>query len=270
MSEPITAASAVSTSPAPAKPVAAAPASPDLITKIGNDLTVLKTHAVAIVVSLVLAAALVAGGVYGVNALLYRERLAQEVKADAQLAAQVQQTQKALDMLAASNQQVILLAQTVATQNAQLQQQKQIRDTQSQKQVQIDATLDAAGAASRLSQQTGANPGEVTVSGNTIILDLPITQRIVEGFDQLATAKADLADTATQLQNETALAAKQDQTIKDANAAIADLKAQNAEQVKAAALEVSALKAKHRKSIFKWVAGTATVVYLVVKLGIVH
>src|SRR5271170_2018712 len=96
------------TAPASAKPAATAipgGAATPVLSTIGNDLTILKTHLVAVLVTLGLAVALTVGAVYGVEKIVAAHDLAQEEKFNVTLTAQVQQTQAAQQMLATTQQQ---------------------------------------------------------------------------------------------------------------------------------------------------------------------
>ena len=200
---------------------------------------------------LVLAASLAAGSVYGVDALIAKHDAANEKLADARLVTATAQTTAAQNQLAQEQQQLLVLVQQLQAQNAKLSQSISARNTQTATQVKNDASLSAQEAAVRLSAQTQASPGEVVATGDTVVLDLPMSRHVVSDLDLLVTSQADLQDTQTQLANETQLFNKsQDETAAQAKV-IADLTGQNKEQVVVCNAQIEVLKASNRKSKIK-------------------
>lgn len=249
------------TTPAPApKPLTP---TPGIVTTVEKDYAWVKAHILALVFSLVLILGTAAGAVYGVESLIAKHDLAAEQRADAKLTTIVAQANDSLQKSNAVNQQLLQMISQLQAQNTQLAKGVAQRNVQNDQQRKIDATLNATDAATRLSAQTQASPGEITVTGNDVTLDLPITRRIVADLDTLVTTTANLKDTTTELANETALFNKS----QEANAAqaksITDLQAQNVGQTVACAAEVKTIKAQARKSKWKYflggyIAGLAT------------
>ena len=248
---------------APAAPKPTTPAPVGVVTTIEKDYTWVKAHILALVLSLVLILGTAAGAVYGVESLIAKHDLAAEQRADAKLTVIVAAANDSLQKSNAVNQQLLQMISQLQAQNTQLAKSVAQRNAQNAQQQKIDASLNAKDAATRLSAQTQSSPGEITVTGNDVVLDLPVTRRIIADEDALVTTTANLKDTTTQLANETALFNKS----QEANAAqaksITDLQAQNVGQAAACAAEVKTVKAQARKSKWKYflggyIAGLAT------------
>lgn len=242
MSEPTAPTSAPAPVPAPSGP----------IVTIEKDYAWVKAHLLALVISLVLVVGTAAGAVYGIESLIAKHDLATEAKYSTVLAAQVQQTQAAQQALATTQQQLLVMVQQVSAQNAQIEKDKAQRSAQNAKQQKVDASLSAKDAAARLSEQTKATPGEVSATGDSVTLDLPITRRVVGDEDSLIKAQADAAGAEAELANETLLFNKSQEVVADQAKLIASLTAQNKDQVAACAVEVKTVKAQARKSKMGW------------------
>lgn len=166
---------------------------------VEHDIVWIRAHVLMFFLGLALIVSLVYGGIYGIESL--------EIAHDAKTAAALQ-----AKLGADATNQAALLSQLQAAQAANTvrdaEQTKLIQSLISQmaqqraetaKQVATDATLTAADAANRLITQTKAAPGEVSVSGNIVSLDLPITQRVVENLDELQQAQTDVTNLQGQL-----------------------------------------------------------------------
>lgn len=166
---------------------------------IEKDVVWLKGHIVLVLASVALIAAIVMGSISLVEGLVERH--------DARTAA----TQQAIKQTADQNQAAML------SQLQQMRADDQVRDQQYQatiqslvsrmaaeraataKQVATDATLDTRAAADRLIGQTKASPSEVTVTNDTVTMDLPLTRTVVADLDQLVQSQSDVANFAAQL-----------------------------------------------------------------------
>lgn len=225
---------------------------PDLQTTIITDWKWLRTHLVLVFV----AAALVGGGIYGVEALIAKHEAEKDSQWQQILAAQTAQTQLLQNKLNqdesnwsvqnAQNQQLIgTLAQTIAK-----------RDAATKQQQQLDATLSTAQAADRLSQQTGAKTGEVVATGDLVQLNLPVSRQVVQLLDTIPALQGDLADTKSQLGAETAVATNLQANVTEQKTLIAAQQTQFTDSQNACKAQVADLKAQARKSKLKWfVAG---------------
>ena len=217
------------------------PTDTSITTKLSADLAWARHHLFLMAVVLVLTFA----GIYGVLNLVARDRAANDSKWQAILAAQTAQfteeNKKRDAENAASKQEILQIAQSIAN-----------RNTQVAQQVKTDATLSAQEAAQRLTQQTKAQPGEVTAQGSNLLVDLPISRGIVTALDLLPAAQADLTDTQKQL-------AAQTQISTNLQADVSGLRTLNQDQQKACQAQVAAVKAQARKSKLKWfLAGLVT------------
>lgn len=217
------------------------------VSPITTDLAWIKNH----VIALVLAAALAAGSVWGVLSIVDSHDAKNAAIADARLAAATAQTTAAQNQLAQEQTQLLALIQQLQAQNLKLSQSISARNTQTATQVKTDASLSAQEAAVRLATQTQAQPGQIVVSGNNLVLDLPLTRSIVSDLDLLVTAQANYADSQTQLNNETQLFNKSQDENAQSTKVIEDLTGQNKEQVLVCKAQIEVLKAQNRKSKIK-------------------
>jgi hypothetical protein len=232
---------------------------------IENDVVWIRTHVIAILLSVALIAGSIIGGVSLFEDLIERhdERIAAaqqkkegvDTTAQQTLMAQLQQDRAAEATRDAAQTALI---QTLVAQMAQ-------QRAATAKQVATDSTLDAQSAASRLAAQTKASPGDITVSGNNVIMPLPITRTVVADLDLLPQAQSDVTNLQAQLAAQQTLtndakseAADENKVIAaDKDELIATIKADNA----ACKVQVDKQAAKDRKrglwaSVASFVAGT--------------
>ena len=218
---------------------------------IATDFNYLKHH----LILLALVVALAFGGIYGIESLIARHDAVNAQQQQAALAAQVALVQSLQQQISHDEQvyaaQNAALAQTISG----LANAISTRDKQNDQQKQKDATLTAQEAAARLSEQTKAQPGEVTAVGTGGSIDLPISRQVVASLDQLTTVTADLADTKTSLANETTIAGNNAAETTGQKQLVGALQTQIVDADKACKAEVASVKADARKSKFKWFLG---------------
>lgn len=251
--------SSAPTAPTPAPTKAPTPVATN--TAILNDLKWIATHAIL----LLILGGLTLGGVYTVESLAAKKDAALADKYQQVLTAQTQQTQTLQQQLAIFEAQETQRDAAYQKTIAQLTQSIAQRDANEQKQQQTDQSLDAQDAANRLSQQTSATPGEVAVSGNNIIMDLPLARNVVSDLDRLNSVTGDLADTQSQLKAQQALTADAQQDDAQQKTLVAAQQKQLADAQTACNAEVKAAKAQGRKSGIKGFfigVGTALLVVL--------
>ena len=249
---------ATTTTTAPA--TTTTPATTTVVSKIEHDWTWIQQHLLA----LVLVALLIGGAVYGVEGIIARHDAANDSKYAALLATQTAQTKTLVQQLSDFEAQATVRDQQYQATIASLAQSINTRNANAKKQAQVDANLDVSAAAARLAQQTQAAAGEVTVSNNDVLVDLPITRRIVDNLDTLPVVQADLVDTQTQLNAQKALTADAQTDTTNAKAVINSQTVQLADQTKACNAQVKAVKAKNRRTIIKAVVITAASVALLI------
>lgn len=215
-------------------------------------------------------ALLVGGSVYGVNSIIARHDAANSTKFEQILATQVAETKSLQQQMAAdqaaNDVRDAAYQKTISTLSQSIVQ----RDANAKKQVAVDSTLDASAAAARLVQQTNAAPNEVTVAGSLVTMDLPITRDVVTALDNLVRVTGDLQDTQGQLTAQIGLTADANKNLTDAKSVISSQTIQIADQVKSCNAQIATVKAKARKSKFKWfivgyVAGFVSGVTVLVK-----
>lgn len=231
------------------------PTDTSITTKVSADLAWARHHLFLLAVVLVLAFA----GIYGIESLIAKHDQTADAKWQQILALQNAQTQELKQEIAANE----LKHAQEETQNlaliGQLATAMEKRDAATVKQTKIDATLSAADAAQRLSQQTGAKPGEVTAQGDNLLVDLPISRGIVTSLDLLPTVQADLADTKNQLKAEISIAANAQSDTADQKKLAGKLQTTIDEDGKACDARVADVKSDARKSKTK-IAAIFTVV----------
>src|SRR5208282_3014773 len=92
----------------------------------------------------------------------------------------------------------------------------------------------------------------VTATGDSVTLDLPITRAVTADLDKLNAAQGAIDATNKELSAQTGLTADANAKLTDANNIIANDKVLATDQTKACAAQVADVKAKARKSKFKW------------------
>lgn len=216
-------------------------------TALNKDFTWISSHLILLAV----VALLVFGGVYGVESLLSRRAAANDAKWEYLLKEQTAQTQTIQQQLTQDEKQWAQVVSKLTAQNVQLAATVNERDRQLQQQEKQNATLTAQEAAERLAAQTHAEQGEVTVAGNSVVLDLPVTRRVVDSLDSLSTTQADLEDTKQQLVNETQIAVTAQDDVAEQKTLVAAQQKQLATAQQTCKAQISDLKAKQRKNILK-------------------
>ena len=214
---------------------------------LSQDWSWLKTHLVLLAV----VGVLVVVSVYGVESIIARHDEATSNKWNQILAAQTAQTQTLQKQLQADEANWAQVEAQLLAQNAQLTKEVATRDQQLVTQVKSDATLSLQQAAARIAEQTQAQPGEVTAQTNDVAIDLPISRIITADLDRLPVAEQDLANTQTQLANETTIATNAQSDAADAKKVIADQTVQLADANKACQAQITTVKAQARKGKIK-------------------
>ncbi len=218
-----------------------------IIATVKKDWTWLTSH----IILLIIVVGLMVGAVYFVDSIVARHDAENSSKYSAILAEQVTQTKNLQNQLtadeAASAQRDVQYQAIISS----LAQNIQKRDANAKKQQTTDAGLDVAGTASRLAEQTEATSGEITTSGNNVVLDLPIARRVVVDLDALPAAKADLDDAQKQLEAQNVLTADAIKDASDAKKVIAAQTLTLADSTKSCNAQISTLKANARKSKIK-------------------
>jgi hypothetical protein len=258
----------MSSTPVTPKPATPA-ATPSIITDVTNDLAWFRTHAIIILVALVIIGGLVLGGINIITAAEERHDAAvaaadlkkNGVDTSAQQALVAELAKEHADDVQRDAQQTALIQSLVAQMAAQ--------HAQTAKQVAKDATLNASDAGSRLAQQTKAVPGDVTVANDSVTMSLPLTRIVVADLDQLQQSQADVINLTGQLGAQTILtndAKVELQTAQKVIAAdkdelISTIKADNAACIASTKIAVDEEAKKGRKRTF-WgvvlsIAGTA-------------
>ena len=252
--------SATASTPAPAAPENTVSSSTtSTVNRVGQDWSWMIHHLVLVSVL----ALFVAGGVYGVLDIIARHDVARETKDSAALALIVKQsadlsTKLANDEAQSAADRVIAAARD-AQQTAVIQtlaKTIQARDAALTVALKQNATLSAQQAADKLALQTKAAPGEITVLGDNVTMDLPITRSVLNMGDNLIAAQGDLKDVrgqlvATNVKLTDALAndASAQKDLGDAKALIASKDGELKGSAKVCSDQISTLKAKERKRL---------------------
>ena len=220
----------------------------DVPTTIKTDLSWLKTHVILVIIVVVLSI----GGVYAVESIIAKHDAENDAKWKTILQAQTAQTQLIQDKLTADEKnwtQANAQQETVITNLATLISQ---RDKTTTVQVQKDATLSASEAAQKITQQTKAQPGEISAQQDNVVLDLSVSRTVAAGLDQLPTVQADLSDTKKQLISETTIADNLQQNVNEQQSLIDSMKKESDAADKSCKASITLVKAQARKSKIKW------------------
>jgi hypothetical protein len=232
-----------------------------VVSTVVRDLDWIRTHAIIALITVVIIAGSIMGGIAVFEDLIERHdarvaaaQLKKEgVDTSAQQALLAQLAQEHADNVQRDAQQTQLIASLVA----QMSQQR----AATAKQVATDATLDASDAAARLAQQTKAGPGDVTVANNAVTMSLPMTRNVVADLDELTQAQSDVSNLTSQLGAQQILTSDAKVELGTANQVIAADKTELIATIKAdnAACDVKLDKqaAKARKRTFWTVLATA-------------
>lgn len=216
-------------------------------TNIKTDYAWLIHHSILLIIT----GALVLGSVYEVENLITKRDAAEAARYELILQQQTAQTQTIQKQLAQDEQQWQVVQSQLFAQNRALENTIEKQNTELKKQQQIDATLSAQTAAERLATQTSAAPGEVVANGDIITLDLPITRRVVAGFDDLVATQENLKNTQTELTNETNLYTNSQAQVAEQKTLVTAQQNQLAAAGKACDARVNVEKAKARKAGLK-------------------
>lgn len=208
----------------------------------------------------------IVGGVYFVDNLIQKHDASTASKYEQILSAQVAQTKALQQQLASDEAENAKRDAAYEKTIAQLSQTILQRDANAKKQQTVDSSLDITAAAQRLSAETQATPGEIAVAGNTTVLDLPVTRRIVSDLDALPVVRADLEDTQKQLGAQIGLTDDAQKEVTDSKAIINSLTVQLSDSDKVCDGKIAVVKASERKSKFKWFLGGAGTVLAIIVL----
>lgn len=224
------------------------------ITTIEKDITWIRGHILAVVITVALITGSIIGGVGLFESLIEkhdaRVAAAQLQKEGVDTAAQsalVQQLAQIQASNTARDAAQTALIQTLVQQMAQ-------QRAQTIQQIKTDATLDAQAAAQRLVLQMKASPSDVTVSNDSVTMTLPLTRNVVASLDLLPQAQSDVANLQSQLEAQKILTSDSKVELGTANQIIAADKLELIQTVKAdnaaCKVEVDKQAAKDRKRGF--------------------
>lgn len=188
----------MSITPAPT-PAATAPIPVSALKVVENDITWIRGHILAALLTVALIAGSIIGGVSLFENLIERHdarvaaaQLQKEGVDTATQTAFLAQLEQDRAANTARDAQQTALIQTLVSQMAQ-------QRAQTAKQIQTDATLDAKTAAARLVSQMKASPSDVTVNNDLVTLTLPLTRNVVASLDLLPQAQSDVINLQGQL-----------------------------------------------------------------------
>lgn len=202
-------------------------------------------------------ALLVFGGVYGIESLLSSRDAANNARFEEILKATQQQVtilQTKLDeremVWQQQNQEQQVLIQKLGAGIVQ-------RNQATQESIKRNATLSAAEAAQKLTQQTSANPGEILPGADAVTLSLPVTRNVISSLDLLPTVQANLADTEQKFLAQQTIATNLQDNLNTEKELIAALRKNITDADNACKSEIAVIKSNARKSNLKWAAGGA-------------
>lgn len=222
------------------------PITETIATKATADLAWLKTHIVLLAVVISLAV----GSVYAIEDLIAKHDQATEARYSQILTQQTAQATALADQLKTDETSWTQLSSQLNAQNQVQQQQIAARDKQISLLISKISTLQPPEIVADL--QPKLHAGNATVLPDGVKLDTDAARDVDKQITQGVAAVADLANTKTELANETTLAMTANKNLSDASAAVAALQKQNTDQIQACAAQVKTIKAQARKSKIKW------------------
>lgn len=141
-------------------------------------------------------------GIFGVQHLIDQHDAVERQRAHEDLAAVVQQVKVLQDKQAADD---AATAQREAVRDAIIKDliaQASARDKALEEQIKKNATLTAQQAAARMVQEYNAPPTAAQAQGDSVLVDLPLSRQIVSTFDSFQTCKADLNGAQQQIEQQ--------------------------------------------------------------------
>ena len=228
---------------------------------ITTDLAWLKAHLALLVIVIALAA----GSVYGIESIIAKHD-AERATADRQVLTAI--TNQTNDLKSRMTQDEQASAVRDAQYNQTISQLSAIisnQSTQLRKQIKVNASLTASQTAQALTTKIKAQPGEISVAGDNVTLDLPVARSLNSSLDSLATTQAQLVETQKQLSAQTSLTTDALLDLDNGKKVIASQQTEISAAGKSCQDQVTSLKAQARKSKFKWFLGG-----VLVGLGIAH
>lgn len=240
----------------PAKPVTPTPVATN--SAIVADLKWIAAHAILLAV----AGGFIVGGVYTVESLV-ASRDASRASQESAILSQVTQQTKSLQQQLATDeaQEVARDAQyqkTIASLAASIAQ----RDAASQQQQNQDKTLNAQQAATEINHDVPN--GAAAAVDNDVSLPLDTARGVVSNLDLLPVTQADLADTKTQLANQTKITADAQAQVAEQEKLVSAQQDELAQAGKTCDARVAAANAKARKAGIKGIFEGAAAVLLAV------
>jgi len=213
----------------------------------GSALTWITSHLAILILSI----SAVIGSIYFVESIEQRHEAKEAALYSSLTTAQAAQNQLLESQLKADETNWLAIQQQLIAQNSQLAQAVAQKNQQLAIQVKADATLDAQSAASKLVQQTGASPGDITAQENGININLPTARRIVSNLDTLTVVQDNLASTQKQLDNETIIASNSQTDVASQKQIVVGLQTEISTSTKACDARVAEANAKTRKAGIK-------------------
>jgi len=162
--------------------------------------------------------------------------------ADAQLAAQVQQT----------TQQYQALVSTLTAQNNQLAASVVARNTALTQQQTTDRTMPLPQLATRWAADAGFDVSKLQATASSLTVEQDAVAATVEQLDSIPVLQANLTDTQSELTNTKTELSDANVLVGQQKQEITGLTQQNADQVKADNAEIANVKAQARRSRLKW------------------
>lgn len=206
---------------------------------IEADLNWVRSHVLTIIVL----AVLIFGGVYYFNSRAASAAAANDSKWQSILAQQVKQTEALQSQLNSNEEKWSAANSSLLSANQTLAASVLARATQLSTNAAKNANLPPSDVAIKL---RGA------ANGDDIILPLPIGRDLATSLDTLAATQADLADTKTQLANEITVAENLQSNLTEEQKLLSALRTQSEIQEKACKASVADLKSQIRKGRLKW------------------
>lgn len=217
-----------------------------------SDLNYLKHH----IILLVIVVGLAFGGIYTVESLVAKHDIANASRYSLILKQQEQQTASLSAQIKNDEANSQRIEMQLFAQNTQLTQEMSVANRNLAVQIQKNASLTAEQAASQIAAST---QGIASASGNSVILDLLTARKVSDALITLPVVQTELIDTTKQLKNTQTILTNTQTDVTQQKALVTGLQSQLVDETQSCKAQIAVVKAKARKSKFKWfLAGVVT------------
>lgn len=215
--------------------------------------------------ALALVGALVLGAVYLIESTVAKHDAARATESAQTLAVVAGEAKDLKAQLATDEDHWAQIEAQLLSTNSTLAKNITTRNQDSTKQTTVDASLSSIDAASHLTASLTAAPNEIAASGNTVVVDLPMSRKIASDLDLLPVVQSNLSDTQSQLTNETQVATAAQNDVAEQKKLVSAQQTQITDASKACDAQVAAVKSAAKAGKVKaFFIGVGTVVIAII------